>query len=464
MSPTSRQESRAPSQVPGHKSVGSSEEPDEGSYKSEHDENLIQLPSGLVYSLEELDEETRDHISTVSDSSPPLVLNGCLARDQYVTFLVSEAVEYTIRAGAPGSEWSVPICNCEEGLPSHKTPCYHILWLFDQVSEQVLDDHGHVLKMNEKGYAEELSNPYNFIDEFHLDILADSLHTRTLGPGSEDDPPNPRRVKEARELLATLNNIPVDDYRPDLFTNSEGDDHVIERDDLECTIFRMLLDNNEFFHYFLSEMQAEGLVGNIFTRLQQRADAVLAGLDAFLENPNQEVSSRPKNVEWCAQHLQLVVQQVRTAIQNTKSGLSPSERQAAARTLLHVLRMVVQRHEDVSSETAVEESGRNLYYNLIGKPDQGKVQDQDQDHDHSFVVKALNAIPPEDLSPFVGDLTEIIDQITALGAPASYREKLRGLLQRVRSSRTRTPSIASTSGSGFKRQAGSHDRQAKRMK
>lgn len=356
-----------------------------------------------------------------------------------IIFEVSEVVEFSIRTGTADSQWSAPSCSCEE------ESCRHILWLFDKITRQLRRDQGKPFTLNTQGYADELGDPYHMISEFHLDVLADSLHTQVSNSASssEDEAPNPRRVQEVREILASLNATPVDEYRPDIFNNPRKGKRVIKRQDLECTIFRMLLHNNEFFQYFLASMRSDELVKNTFRRLQQRADTVLTGLDAYGRDPlHSESPSKPKNVEWCGTHLGHIVQQVSSAVQYSTTPLQIWEYHGAARTLVHVLRAVVDRNQDLPPQD-LPKAQRNLFFRLVG--------DTDQD----FVVRALNQLPPAAISPLSEDIEKIVDQIVTLGAPVSYVEKLRGLLQRIR---------RSSSVSGSKRQAGGQDRTAKRMK
>ena len=80
-------------------------------------------------------------------------------------------------------------------------------------------------------------------------------------------PPNKHRVLEAREALASVAAVPEDEWRPDLMSGpspaglSSSSPRrrgagLVRRRDLECTVFRMLLANDEFFHYFVSHLAA----------------------------------------------------------------------------------------------------------------------------------------------------------------------------------------------------------------
>jgi hypothetical protein len=441
MPPRSRAQSRS------QPDDGSSPPPESESSDSSSDEttDTIVFPSKLSYSLSNLNQSIRDRVVyAMEDTRPQLVLQLCQARDQDVIFQVSELVEYNIRVGTQEGQFDTVRCNCQ-----NQPPCQHILWLFDEIAKEVLVDQGRPLTLNDRGYSNELGNPFDAIREFHLDLLSASLHSRALSlpVSSEDDTPDPRRVQEIREMLASLQAVPIDEYRPDLFdAPPPRGNQVIERQDLECTIFRMLLGNHEFFRYFLSCMWADELVHNPFRRLQQRADAALAGLDAYGRDPSQQAAGRPKDVVWCANHLRRVEQQINAVIEQTERPLTEWEFRSAAGALIHILEAVVSLNRDLPPSNRPK-AERNLYFNLIG------------DRDHEFVVGVLNNMPPSSITPLVGIVQDISNTIAGHGVPETYAVKLSRLVERCRGS-----SAGRSSASGSKRQGVGQDRKAKRMK
>jgi hypothetical protein len=414
MPPTTRQQSRS-------QKSQSSTESEANSVDSRQVDNCLRFPSKLTYSLENLNPDIRQHVTDAVEGLPQITLQECAEREGHVIFQVSELANFRIRTGSRSSQWSTPSCSCGDESPS-RTPCRHVLWLFDQITAQLLDNSGEVLTLNKYGYANVLENPYEMITECHLDILADDLHSRVLRTASdtEDALYNARRVQEVREILASLNRTPIDEYRPDIFDHPTGGRRVVKRNDLECTIFRMLCQNNEFFQYFLSSMKSDELVNNTFRKLQKRADAALAGLDAYAESPSsRQPSDNPKDVTWCATHLQAVVKKVHTAIMRARRPLELWERQAAGRTLLHILRQVVDRCRDLTPPT-LENVDRNLYLKLIG------------DRDRNFAIGALNSLAPDAIHPFTAELDRIIFDMQKHGVPHSYAEKLRDVYERAR--------------------------------
>ncbi|KAI1845248.1 hypothetical protein JX265_005403 [Neoarthrinium moseri] len=446
MPPITRQQSRN-----RQEDLSSESEADTSGDASNSDatESPFVFPSGLAYNLENLNENIQGQVTAAMDEPPQLVLQDCQARDDTFIFQISEVIEHNIRTGSVSSGWAIPSCSCQDEQPFRRI-CRHVLWLFDQITKEIFDNRGQALTMNEHGFSEELGergNPFEMISEFHLDILADSLHSRMLRAGSptDEDILNPRRVQDVREILASLNSTPVDEYRRDIFDNPRLGKRVIKRNDLESTVFRMLCRNNEFFHYFLSSMRSDELVNNTFRRLQQRADVALAGLDAYAQTSAQSTVGNPKNVAWCATHLRLIVQKVHTSLEYAQREPKPWERHTAACTLVHVLRCVVDRSSDLPPQELPKRE-RNLYFRLVGN------------RDENFVIGVLNSIPPSSVHPLAGALEQILEDIGRLGAPVTYVEKLRALHQRAR----RAHPAASPTGS--KRQGGGQERRAKRMK
>lgn len=386
------------------------------------DDGFMVSPSNLRYSLDLLDEETRDNVNKAIEVPPQFTLRGCQAGDERCLFLITEPVEYTVRTGSEQSGYGIPSCTCQNGERG-ESPCRHILWLLDQITNQVLGVQRSPFSLTKYGYPTELGNPYDEISDFHLDMLADSLHCDVVGQSPD---PNPRRVRETREILASLNEVPTDEYRPDLFNNPRKGRRVVKRGDLEQTIFRMLLRNDDFFQYFLSSMRADELHSNQFRSLQLRADAALAGLQQYADTttttpttPALQNAARPKDVKWCAAHLARVTRQIRSAIHNTERPLSRWELRAAARAAVHVLTRVVGWDRDVGPPHTPR-AERDLFFRLVGG------------EDRNFVVDILASIPPEVLGPWVDELAGLRGRIVERGAPGGYVARLGSLVGYLR--------------------------------
>lgn len=388
--------------------------------ESSQDEGHVIFPSRLIYSVDHLDEDIQNSIMDTMEDPPQVAIHGCVARDECVIFQVSEPVQYTIRTGSRGSEWAVPSCSCQDDSPS-RPPCRHILWLFDQITSQIFSKEGEVLTLDEDGYCELLGNPYEAITKFRLENLAVAMHSRVLSSADPDEVFNNRRFEEAREIIASLSSADVEDYHPDIFKDAKA--ALIKRRDLESTILRMLYRNNDFFQYFLSAIEGDELVTPKFRNLQQRADMAFSGLDAYGRNLSQGPASQYGDVEWCSQHLRLIVKKFNTVLFGSRRALDLSERHAAARTLVHILGGVVDRSTDLGP-ASLPKARRNLYFNMIGNRDRG------------FMIQELSAVTPEGLQPFTGALDAIIANMSHNGVPSTYVSKIRDIGNRARRARS----------------------------
>ncbi|KAK2057026.1 hypothetical protein LY76DRAFT_658165 [Colletotrichum caudatum] len=457
---------------------GSSSEPETDSDSSlidDDDPSVVRSPSRLTYRIDRLPDDARMRVREAFKDPPRLSLEYCRLRDDVYAFQMIEMVPRSIRIGAPGSPFATPRCSCCEQQQKNGAPCKHLLWLLDQLVKQTLYDHDPTspLTMTTEGYPEEIGDPFSTISDFHLNVLADGLRCDVdcgSDPDSDGDDaeghPDPHRVQEARELLSGVATCSPEGYRPDLFSNPpQTGKESVKRRDLEGTIFRMLLDNNEFFHYFLSQTRSTDPVNDPFRKLSRRVDRVLRELDTWASSPSLPYpavgasAEGPPDVVWAARHITGVVGLIRTAIFKRDRPLEPRERTSAARTLVHILAAVVERNRDFVGPrgTAVSRRDRNLYLRLVG------------DRDEDFVLGVLNPLPPDAVAQFLHSLEDILDRLGTNGAPASYVEKFRSLISRLRRAGGGSgdgDGAPSSMGAGSKRQGQGHGygRGSKRMK
>ncbi|KAK2010569.1 SWIM zinc finger protein [Colletotrichum eremochloae] len=477
-------------------SDSSSSEPETDSDSSlidDDDPSVVLSPSRLIYRIDKLSADSRLRVREAFRDPPRLSLQYCRLRDDVYAFQMTEMVPRSIRIGAPGSPFTTPRCSCREQQQKNSAPCKHLLWLLDQLVKQTLYNHDPTspLTMTTEGYPEEIGDPFSTISDFHLDVLAESLRCDVVTPdsrgeGSEDsgsDPDsdgdmeehlNPHRVQEVRELLSTIAAYPPEDQRPDLYSDPpHTGKKCVKRHDLEGTIFRMLIDNNEFFHYFLSQMRSTDPVNDPFRKLARRVDRVLRELDTWASSSPSSSSSSlslpvagasaegPPDVAWAARHITGVVGLIRTAILKRDRPLEPWERTSAARALVHILAAVVERNRDfvgpggAAMVAASSRRDRNLYLRLVG------------DRDQNFVLDVLNLLPPDAAAQFLHSLEDILDRLGINGAPASYIEKFRSLISRLRRAGGGFgDGSPSSTGAGSKRQGQGHGygRGSKRIK
>ncbi|CAJ2500992.1 Uu.00g038450.m01.CDS01 [Anthostomella pinea] len=451
MSPTTRQQSRQ-QDVEDE----SYETDSDSGFDFDEDSGIAIFPSNMKYSLHALDSGTKETVIKAMEPSSRLSLRACQARDQDFLFLISETVEYNVRAGQSNTQYAVPSCDCQqfERSAGLQQPCRHTLWLCDQFTSQMRPHQVEPLTLMSNGYSAEADNVCNNIPDFHFDVLADSLGCDVSFAGQSAQP-SPRRVQTVREILASLNEVPVERYRLDLKEPDKGP-RAVKRGDLEQTIYRMLLRNKEFFSYFLASMRDYDLLNPRFRRFRDRADAALAGLDDYATDPSRWTAFGAKDVEWCARKLIEIEGQIKSMIFVTDSELPDYDHRAAARTLVHILKQVVLRKQDVGPENT-QDNTRNLYQRLIGGETRlvgGQAR--------RFVIDLLGDIPNECVNHLVDELNEIERIILQDGAPPSYVERLRELISRLRNSKSGS---ASGSGSSSKKRPGqAPDRRSKRMK
>jgi hypothetical protein len=436
MSPETRSRARAQSfeeaEQPHHDESSSESETDSNSSEyeddsSEHDQNepsIIRSPTKLTYLVDHLPENNQTIVRDTFKEPPKIALEKCRRIDDTYAFQMTELVTRSVRIRAPEDGTSKLSCSCRDD----GQPCEHLLWLLDQIVKQTMYDNdlNEPLKMNSAGYAEELGDPFQSISKYRLDVLADGLHCHLVTPDSEyDNEPDTFRAQEAREILSSVYDIDPNEFRPDIFNHISLGKKIIKRNDLEQTIFRMLLDNHHFFHYFRSLSRPYDRIKDPFHKLTQRIDRVVRDLDAA--DPSSD-SESPRDVPWAASHILGCVRRMRQEIYTREKPLSAREALSAARSLTHILEVVVSRNKDQGSKQAARVE-RNLYLRLIG--------DRDQD----FILNVLNLIP-EAASQFLHNLEASLDRIEIYGAPAGYVQRFRAMLRRLRTSST---------GSGLKR-------------
>ncbi|KAL2108345.1 hypothetical protein VUR80DRAFT_3947 [Thermomyces stellatus] len=461
MSPPARHRSRI-SRTQHKEEVSSSEESDSESSASEDDESpYVRSPSKLTYNIGDLDPETQSTVRDAFGDPPDMTLQVCGQRGNVYAFQMTELVYQSIRIGSPDSSLPVPQCTC--GAAS---PCKHVLWLMDQLAKQTLYDYDADVPLNltSHGYPEEMGHPFENISRFHLDLLADSLHCELTPQDSDDE--DDLRAQEAHELLASVAAVAPEKYRADLTKGNHRNKKTIKHGDLECTVFRMLLKNNEFFRYFLSRTGAADIVNDPFRKLSQRVTRILRKLDHHSASLQQSQTGSPATassssshlrrppsgppctVPWAAHHILGIISRVRSHL---TPDLPPAQRTSAARTLIRILTAVSDSNQDAHPGPTPRD--RNLYVRLIAQ------------NDDNFVLPLLFNLL-DAAAPFLHNLEVVRGRIAVHGAPNSYITKFEQLMSRLKEyPQARTSPVGGGSGTGSKRQGqGGHDRSSKRVK
>lgn len=522
------------------------------------EEDIVHSPTTkLQYDISNLPMKTKSQVQDTFREPPQISLHHCRFRDGVYAFQLSELVPHSIRIGSRGSQHSSPTCSCisesatsrpENDIDSlgvnkstEVAPCKHLLWLFDHVAGQTTayehEPGEKPLKLNTKGYANEMGDPYQKISSFHLDVLADGLHCTVvpenglpspispvrpssthgfaegtdLTPGDDSDvdefdddetsTPNPLRVLEAREILSSIVNSykdkPVESWRPDLSgtfsphgrnRRNPGSQTLICRGDLEATIFRMLISNDNMFKLFVDQLGESDPIKNRFRKLGQRVDKVLSDLDAYsasladYQETAHSVSSvtansvgfpedrpsgcrldeAPSNVFWAANHILGAVEIINRSIFSRDEPLQLWEQRAVARTLVHILKAVVDRDRDF--HPGPKKRDRNLFARLIGEA----FSDGTMDRGDYFVLSQLNSIPPSSLSHCLDTLEDIVVKLADKEVPIRYVEELKSIIYRGKSSSRRisemTHEAVSSARAGSKRRSQALERDTTKRK
>ncbi|CZT42735.1 uncharacterized protein RSE6_02683 [Rhynchosporium secalis] len=373
----------------------------------------------------------------------------------------AEVERYSVRISTTDS--GRPSCSCtQQGV------CQHIVWFLDQIrrTRQPTDE-------------EVTVTLYEYISQHGLDNLCEELHWE-LRQGTDSDTEEtqwqlqkaysnleagrqPRggikeRSKTARDILATLSNLDTDSYRHDIFESAfdVNVESVLVKRDLEATMARILMTDDNIYHYFQTLVSRNVRATDYFDKMSLKAKTSLDLLDIYCEvGP----SAGQHDLIQCAQSLIDIVNTISINV-TERQPLNPSSRSEAAKALISILSTVVrERNHDAyqnstwprrrpHGELSID---RNLYERLIGKASPMNPAGG------TFIIKALQDLP--EARHFVDELEEILALLGTIGwgpAPQAYREKLAGLIQQLKSSGM-TPPVA-------KRPAGSLDRQVKRMK
>ncbi|KAG9257807.1 uncharacterized protein F5Z01DRAFT_301777 [Emericellopsis atlantica] len=414
MPPVTRSMSRlqgdtSPPPIVDYESSLESEESESDWSETDEDSLTIKSPTRIIYRLDNLTQGQRDVVRDTFNCPLQISLQRCRHVDNTYAFQMTELVNRSIRLHRDG-ERTILVCSCA-GDVNETTACSHILWLLDQILDQTLYDHDRrePVRLNQRGFADEMGDLFERISKHHIDILAADLHCPLIREDA-DFRIDAARILEARELLASIHAEDPDTFRPDIFDSPSQGTKVIKRHDIDRTIFRMLLDNNNFFQYFRSLSRPGDPIRDVFRKLSQRVDRVLDKLDAGGTDGS-------KTTEWATHHIRGCVSSIRCAVFDRDQPLPFSEAHAAAAALVHILSAVVTRHPRASSH--VSGQGRNLYMSLVGE------------RDIDFVVGVLSLLP-EAACHFLYDLEALLEQVETYGAPVSYVTKFRTLIASLR--------------------------------
>lgn len=474
MAPTTRSQSRgdaspADPMQGSYLDLDSDGEFSDASIEDDDDEDtrtIVCSPATRIsYDISNLDPETRSEIRqlfpyTSTGDPPQMVLQWCqLNQEQHdgqnYAFQLTETVPRSVRIGSSTSRYAKPTCNCME---DSEKPCRHLMYILDQLdyltSNSLLDER--VRSLGPQGYSSEMSQPFERISKYHLDLLASNLHCDVGSPESNTQP-NAVRLQETQEILATIaksddDEYAVKHYRPDLFDHHGSilkEKGIISYDDLTSTVAKMLITNNDFFAYFLKLLEPNSIARDPFRKIQQHVDRVLGELDKYSRGPGAQASTveGPRDVPWAAAHITRAVCTIQYLLQKRADAPSSAERASAARTLIRILYVIVSEwNRNIQQPSTLRTpssssflSDQNLYQTLIGSR---------TDTPRTFVLDTLVQLPEQ--NQWIETLEEIESRLLdgTYGPPATFMRRLRDLISLMRGNRGSTSAVGGTTEEG----------------
>lgn len=379
----------------------------------------------------------------------------------------AEVVRYGVRVKPTNT--GLPQCSCN---PNSESVCRHVRWLLDQL--------GHT---DATSAAVDSPDYYGQITAAGLENICEELHWE-LRTGTESDEEETtwqlnkdhrskshglqtrgmvrERLKEVRDILATLSNESTVDYRKDIFESVDDItlEDILVPHDLEATVSRLLVHDDDVFYQFKSLVSHNTRAVDFFRKMNHKAKQACRLLDEYVQHG---AAAGQHDLIWCSQQLVNIVNFISTNV-TERQPLSAESRMEAAKSLVSILLEVVKnRNKDVYQDDRLPRrrqhgephTDRNLYQRLIGSiSPQNPVG-------NAFIIKALQDLP--EAQAFVEDLEEILHILGTIGwgpAPKPYREKLTTLIAQLKQ-RSPGPNVSSPS----KRPATGGDRKViKRMK
>ena len=365
------------------------------------------------------------------------------------------------------SDTSLPRCSCGQ------KDCRHMLWLLEQLSLAGVD----ITRDAQLGY-------YGQIASIGLENICENLRweldegleskpitwqlTKTnhhLRRGPQTKASVQKKIDEIRDILATLSDLPLDDYPTYMIEDFESFtvDNIYVKNDLHATVSRLLVLDDSLFDQFKNLVPPNVRASDYFHKMKRKAMDAFHRLDLYVETGPTASSTVHHDVIWCAQRLLDIVNAIGANIRN-RGPLDASARRAAAEALIAILtEVVIHRNTDAYQNKSFPRRRPHgeplrdqvLYQRLIGEP---------SPYDSSgsfFVIEHLEKLP--EARSFIAELEQIHKHLSGIGwgpAPREYRDRLRGIIANLQGS-LRGPG----SPSPLKRPGPSTDRKAnKRMK
>jgi hypothetical protein len=326
-------------------------------------------------------------------------------------------------------------CSC--GDPS----CDHIAWLKSQIhitnGQSVYD------------YLEDRSMP-RVCDEHGWGVQDESYEYepaswRLANKRQRRNTTSRSRRAAVRDIMSTFHHdIVAEEYRPDLFDFALHSHEVLAPYDLEATLSKLLIHDDDTFQKFESIVSRERCDTEYFRKMGEKYFRALDKLDEFESTGKLSdwtamgPSSNTKfqhDVPWCARTLVELVDSIRDNLQ-WRNGMSYESQKQAAALLIQMLEAIVFRNTELYTNIdwvrqrphGEPSTHRNLYLNLLGP--------QSENGRGEFILDALESLPEEATAPrqYIDRLTHLQFRLAshAYAASSSYMNRLGYVVARLR--------------------------------
>lgn len=361
----------------------SNDDPGEDS-SPEADEIIRSIHTKLRYDTRLLSPTTEERAK--AGLKEPFTLGHCSLynpsqSNEYYAFQIFETVNFSVRIGAPDSEYRELTCHCD----NDPRPCRHVFWLMDQIAQHTLSDaqKSSPLPLTKRGITSDSLDTYRKISSARPRLFQEldcELRTDT----DYDEPESTadaaaERIKDVRDLLASLSPVTRDEYRPDIFDAlpAAADQPQLFPGDLEKTLAHALLANDDLFRHLRALVPASHCATDFFLKQRAAAAAALASLDAYIAAARPAAPPSPApvhDIPWAAAAVAAAVAAIAARVHEARAPLSLAARHAAAEGLCRILRALAARDADVyagaawagTRQQALPLRERNLFVRLFG--------------------------------------------------------------------------------------------------
>lgn len=237
------------------------------------------------------------------------------------------------------------------------------------------------------------------------------------------------RPEKARDIMSAFSEITMpDEFRPDLvetISEPRTPEQCVVQGDFEATMFRLAVHDENVYTGLRRVMPAGARAAIFFDKIQRRSRTLLADFDKYCQ------TGAPRRDDGVSLEISIVIQELNNNVQQIYKNITsraPHGPKGAAEALVDLLRAISQRNYDAFEghgwgRPAPADEGphdRNLFSQLIGI--------QKAESGGFFIIDCLETLPEDILCQWSSQLTAILNDIQASGAPVPYLMKLQSII------------------------------------